>query len=1436
MGLAVEGANFRTEFVNPTSEEAGHPLEYRRTEHQRIGRYRACRFGLGIERVLARGSDRMEGSFMLRIGQAICIGLLGCLGVRAAVAQESDRPDPVALVGGRVVVSADRVIDDATIILRDGRITSIGKDIPIPPDAERIDAESLTIYPGFIDAHTRVGLPKRVRSDEQRQREEGHQPDPTQGPFSRTREAYRRGIHPDIRAERLFTLSPARAAADSPQSALDAHRKAGFTTALIAPPGILGGRSAVVNLSDLPTRRALLRTRVAQHASFRNDEPGGYPRSLMGVIALFRQVMLDAQHHLAAHRANGYRTVTDVGLDALGDVLSRRMPLVFEASSANEIHRALDLAEEFDLEIVIAGGREAWRVVDRLKAGNVPVLVSLKFDDEPDYGKKAKPPGRKGRQGQASQPASANAESTDAEKAKAKKKEKEEKPYPLKVAKERRRRWEEQVANIVKLHEAGLRLALSTNGMSPGDVLDNVRRVIERGLPADVALDVLTRSAAELLGIDATVGTLETGKAANLTILTAPLEKDDAKVRYVFVDGRKFEFDAPDGKPDESSDKKDDPDDEEKAADAPKPDEPNWPTWAAEIKADRIPATRTGGSVLIRGATILTVTRGTIENGSVLIRNGKIAYVGLEPPEVDGITVIDAAGLYVSPGIVDCHSHIAMNAVNEGTLSVTSECRIADVLNPDDVAIYRAVAGGTTCANLLHGSANPIGGQNAVVKFKYGRTADEMLFKGAPAGIKFALGENVKRSNSSRGRSRRFPATRMGVEITIRRTFEAARAYAAEWQRFADRRAAGHNVLAPRRDLRLEALAGVMRGDILVHCHCYRADEILRLLGVAEDYGFRVATLQHVLEGYKVAHEMARHGCGGSTFADYWSYKLEAYDAVPHNAALMHRAGVNASVNSDSAALIRLMGNQAAIAMRYGRLNANQALSLITINPARQLGIDDRVGSLEVGKDGDVALFTGHPLDTFARCVMTLIDGEVYFEDPRAVRPTTPRPFNPKRQAPQRIRRDADTYAIVGAEIHPVTTPVIPEGTVLIDGGRITAFGATVNVPDGAVIVEAKGLKVYPGLIDAGSVLGLTEIGAVNASRDNSEIAGRQPDARAISAVHPDSAHINGTRLVGITTALTAPRGGEVAGQSAIIDLDGWTAAEMARVETFALHVAFPSRSVTASDKEKKRFDKRIKDLTRYFDRARRYASAREADEDADTRPRDLQLEAMAPYARGDKPVVLGVRNVPSIRAAIKFGQDNGLKIILSGAGDAWKIADEIAEADVPVIIGTCIWETPRGANAPWDSGYRRAAVLHKAGVRFAFGSGDASKSRYLPYDAGISAAYGLPADAALRSVTIDAADILGQADRIGSIDVGKDANLIVCTANPLQAVNDVVYLFINGKPVALESKQTRQARRYARRPKPTLPVEKQLVGLPSQSRRTGQIATDSAAGDPSAQ
>ena len=819
-----------------------------------------------------------------------------------------------------------------------------------------------------------------------------------------------------------------------------------------------------------------------------------------------------------------------------------------------------------------------------------------------------------------------------------------------------------------------------------------------------------------------------------------------------------------------------------------------------ETDETRTPSIETGGSALIQGATIHSAV-GPAFVGDVLVVDGKIAAVGESLDAPDGVETLEAGGMHLAPGVVDCHSHMAIErGVNEGTLTITAEVTMKDVVNPDDPGIYRALAGGVTTIRLLHGSANAIGGRDEVLKLKWHVTEDELRFPGSEQGIKFALGENPKRSNGSRRGTPRYPATRMGVESVYYRAFERAREYKAEWASYEAERDRGLDPAPPRRDIRLEVLQGILDGDVMIHSHCYRADEMLMLIRVADEFGFTIATLQHVLEGYKVAWEMAQAGVGGSAFSDWWAYKVEAYDAIPQCAALMHDAGVLSSINSDSGEMIRRLYEEAAKSVRYAGMDRVEALKLVTLNPAIQLGIGERVGSIEVGKDADMALLDGDPLSSLSRVEWTMVDGEMEFtrvdafgldSDPPQVAevPTLKREFE----------LVGPVTALVGGTVHPVSGEAIEDGTVLMQAGHILDVGAGLPLPEDATVHDVTGLHVWPGMISLNSKLGLQEISAVRSTDDRNEVGGNQPDLRVSASLHADSAKIGVTRHNGITRAQVVPGGGPVRGQSAIIRLSGLTWEELTTHDRDMLHVSFPRYS--NSDKDRAEISDDEQELRDVFERARAYGDLVDGASDGSypAPPHDPRLAALVEFARGQKPVGLHADGAQQILAALRFADELELNAVLYGARDAWKVAARLAEHDIPVVIGS-VWRTPSGYD-PYDAPYANAAVLARAGVRFAITTSDEDNERNLPFQAATAAAYGLPLLEAVRAVTLYPAHVLGLDGELGSLSPGKIADVVVTRGHLLEIDAPVEHLFIDGERVDhRDDKQSKLYERYKRR------------------------------------
>ncbi len=879
-----------------------------------------------------------------------------------------------ALVGATVHVAPGTTVAEATVVLRGDRIVSVGAGVP--PEGARIwDSKGLHVYAGLIDAYVPVDVPP------------GEQ----------------RHWNPRITPWRL-----AREIDDQTATEL---RALGFTAAAVAPrSGILRGRASLVSLAprdpDLSVPRPTVhREGVWQSAGLDTVEDSdgrggrrreGYPTSQMGAIALLRQSIADGL----------LKGDTEAGGDATA--------LLFDTGDEMEALRAANVAREFHCSAGIVGCGTEFRRLDAIAATGLPLIVPLRFPEPPDVSSVGAADAADLRDLMTWEQAPTNPRRLDAKGV----------TVALTTAKLRKR--EKFYRHLAEAMRSGLAedRALAMLTTTPAKLLDAgemgtiepgqlanllvtegplfVREPVIRDvwiegrrhevtpppppatgtwqiegppLPAPLSLSVRRKPRG---GYEAALASGEKkAEAQRLTIvaerigfsfdgeplgtpgrftLSAVASADALDGQGVSPAGERFRWHAsraaaPEPPPAPASE----------PADAPE----NYGYPFGPYALDALPAQP--DRLIVRGATLWTCgPLGVIENGELEVRAGKVVYAGPARGAEDGATVIDASLRHVTPGIIDCHSHTGISkGVNESGQAVTAEVRIGDVTDPDSISWYRELAGGVTTVNSLHGSANPIGGQNQVNKVRWGVShPDGMHFEGAPSGIKFALGENVKQSNWGDDFTTRYPQTRMGVETLMRDRFLAAREYAA-----------GHD----RRDLELEALAEVLEGTRLVHCHSYRQDEILMLCRLAEEFGFTIGTFQHVLEGYKVADAIRDRSLGGSAFSDWWAYKVEVQDAIPWNGALMREVGVCVSFNSDSDEMARRMNLEAAKAVKYGGVPPAEALKFVTLNPAKQLKIEGRVGSLEEGKDADFAIWSGPPLSVYSRCVATWIDGREYF-------------------------------------------------------------------------------------------------------------------------------------------------------------------------------------------------------------------------------------------------------------------------------------------------------------------------------------------------------------------------------------------------------------------------------------------------------------------------
>jgi len=935
----------------------------------------------------------------------------------------SNPPGVHALMNARIITAPGQEIKKGIIVIRDGLIDMVGENITPPPDARIWDYSGKTIYPGFIESYSNIGLKSQKSSTDS---------------INTSKNAKRAGtghwnpfVHPEVHS--VDSYQPT-------DEDLKKLRSFGFTSALIVPDeGIFKGESSLLSLSSNDVKQNLIKSAVAQHLAFyrSGERHGSYPSSLMGCIALIRQTFYDAQWYRDAHAAfkvsprGQNKPEENLALESIQPLMEGKGAIIFEVEQNPNFLRALKITNEFGLKRIVRGSGDEYLILNTLKQNPVPIILPVNFPTELDV----------------NTPESA-----------------------LEVTLAEMQYWERAPANPKVLQDAGIRFSLTSNGLeNPEEFRKNIRKAIAYGLSKETALAALTVNPAQFFEVQDRLGTIEAGKLAHLTVTDGDIFEADTKILDIWVDGTRFEntpqliqevrgnwkftLKFPDGS--EWRGELEVTGEIDKLKSSISKDELKLPVTESVLEfqrfrllfqgdtlgypgmirlSGRIEERRIYGSgllpngtplswtanwkealpkqqktwkqnlsfisksgtfgafsrpmppsqpkqILIKNATIWTCAdEGRVEAGDLLISDGKIDKIGKDLSASGDAMVIDGKGKHVTPGLIDCHSHSGISgSVNESTQSVSAEVRIEDVINWYSMDFYRELAGGLTAVNLLHGSANPIGGQNAVVKLKWGELPDQLIIDDAPPGIKFALGENVKQSNWGDNYTTRYPQTRMGVEQLIRDRFRAALDYEKEWNEYKAQKKK-NGVIPPRRDLELDAILEVLRGKRLVHCHAYRQDEILMLTRLAEEFGFTIATFQHILEGYKVADVLAEHGAGGSAFSDWWAYKFEVYDAIPYAGALMHGAGMVASYNSDSDELARRMNAEAAKAVKYGGLSVEEALKFVTLNPAKQLKIDHRVGTLEPGKDADFVIWSGHPLSSYSICEQTWIESRKYFD------------------------------------------------------------------------------------------------------------------------------------------------------------------------------------------------------------------------------------------------------------------------------------------------------------------------------------------------------------------------------------------------------------------------------------------------------------------------
>lgn len=952
-----------------------------------------------------------------------------------------------AFTHATIVKDASNTLQDATLVIRDGRILAVGSGIPVPTGAVEVDCKGKFIYPSFIDMYADYGIP----SAQQR---------PAGQPFDFFRSAqletnqkgpygWNQAIRSEQQAHTVFT---------SDENKAKSLRELGFGTVLShIRDGIARGTGTLVTLANEKENLIILKDRAAAHYSFnKGSSTQSYPSSMMGNISLLRQTYLDAQWYKTQPQEEGYNLTLKTWNE------NQSLPQIFEANDKWNDLRAYRIGKEFGVQYILKAGQNEYQRISEMKSTGSSFILPLNFPAAQDV----------------EDPAEARF-----------------------VALNDMKHWELAPSQPAAFEKAGIPFALTTADLSSvSQFARNLQKAKEYGLTDGKIMEALTKTPAEMLGVYDKVGSLDKGKLANFLITTGPLFQERTTLLQNWIQGIKYTIkeDAGNvagtyqlvvttqaGKENYTLEVKSPGAATLYAKDtllsrfsfdgkqlkiyyAPAPvrqrptldstrtrgmgmggrfpgmaEQPlpltatrlsgvsngtewngvgtdslgNPLTWTAtlvkqsattidSVRKKELPAVGKvvypflpfgweegqqpkTETILIRNATVWTnEAQGIIKNADVLLKDGKIAAVGQGLSAPAEAKVIDGTGKHVTAGIIDEHSHIAAASINEGGQSVTSEVRISDNLNPDDVNIYRQLSGGVTTSHILHGSANVIGGQTQLIKLRWGANDDGLKFNNWPGQIKFALGENVKRSASPNGNNR-YPDTRMGVEQVLIDAFTRAKDYQKQWQDYETARKAFESSknkklltapVAPRRDLELDALVEILEKRRFITCHSYVQSEINGAMEVANKMGYTVNTFTHILEGYKVADKMKEHGSFASTFSDWWAYKMEVEDAIPYNAAIMHKVGLTVAINSDDAEMARRLNQEAAKVVKYGGVTEEEALKMVTLNPAKMLHVADRVGSLLPGKDADVVVWSDHPLSIYAKSLYTIVDGAIYFD------------------------------------------------------------------------------------------------------------------------------------------------------------------------------------------------------------------------------------------------------------------------------------------------------------------------------------------------------------------------------------------------------------------------------------------------------------------------
>ena len=942
---------------------------------------------------------------------------------------EDNRENYYAFFNANIVVDYNTTVENGTLIIKNGKIISVGKDINIPNGVRKFDLNGNFIYPSFIDLYSDYGIVKNKSNRSSGGRMSSYT-NPQMlsnkdGPFS-----WNESIRPEYNSVENIKFD---------QKKSNILRKEGFGSVVSHNmDGIMRGTGTFISLSNDVEQNIIFSEKASNHFSFmKGSSRQRYPSSLMGAVALMKQSFFDAEWYKAN---SGKLSQTNLSLSSIND--NKGLPKIIEVSDKLRVLLAQKIEKEVGVKFLIKGQGDEYQRINEIKEGNSNLIIPINYP----------------------------------------------KPFnvddPFKnedILLSQLKHWEMAPSNPYFLEKNDINFSITSHGIKNlSDFRKNLIKSHERGASKSTLLKALTYNPSKFINMDHKIGAIKESFIANFFISDGDIFSIETKILSNWVQGKwhrvtdtnindyvgsySLIFETKDdkkitslilnvkGNKDKpsasvlSSSKSDSTsiktkivvDDENVyiSFNIPKGKKGftsgeyklsgyfsngrflgkgtlnnfDWIDWVATkndsqlineninkketIKKDTgigkviYPFVEYGTEtlkkqqkILIKGAKLWTLEgKGVIEKGDVLIENGKIIEVGEEISTNDkNIKIIDGNGMHLTPGIIDEHSHIALFGVNEGSQSNTAEVRMKDVVNSEDVNIYRQLAGGVTTSQLLHGSANAIGGQSAIVKFRWGSSPEEMIIKEADEYIKFALGENVKRSRASS--STRFPDTRMGVEQVFVDAFNKARIYENKWKKYNSlTKKEKLNAIIPRKDIELEALSQILNSKMHITCHSYVQSEINMLMKVAEKFNFKVNTFTHILEGYKVADIMAGHGAGGASFADWWAFKNEVKEAIPYNAALMSQAGVVTAINSDNREMARRLNQEAGKTIKYGNMSEVEAMKLVTLNPAKLLNLDHRMGSIKVGKDADLVLWNEHPLSIYSKPLKTLVDGKIYFD------------------------------------------------------------------------------------------------------------------------------------------------------------------------------------------------------------------------------------------------------------------------------------------------------------------------------------------------------------------------------------------------------------------------------------------------------------------------